>query len=115
MEKDLAFWQEHMAAIERAGISISAYAKRHDIHHASLCIAAYGFLMRERLSGAKKTAINSKNLPYPKISARAGRGPMQRHMPDSIATLRFRLAHAISQGLRQCPCCGRAPDRVMRI
>lgn len=23
-------------------------------HHASLCIAAYGFLMRERLSGAKK-------------------------------------------------------------
>lgn len=25
-------------------------------HHASLCIAAYGFLMRERLSGAKKNA-----------------------------------------------------------
>lgn len=84
-------------------------------HHASLCIAAYAFLMRERLSGTKKTAINSKNLPYPKISARVGRGPMQRHVPDSIATLRFRLAHAISQGLRQCPCCGRAPGRVMNI
>lgn len=84
-------------------------------HHASLCIAAYAFLMRERLYGTKKTAIDSKNLLYPKISARVGRGPMQRHVPDSIATLRFRLAHALSQNLRQCPCCGRAPGRVMNI
>lgn len=29
-------------------------------HHASLCIAAYGFLMRERLSGAKKNAAQFK-------------------------------------------------------
>lgn len=29
-------------------------------HHASLCIAAYGFLMRERLAGAKKNAARFK-------------------------------------------------------
>ena len=29
-------------------------------HHASLCIAAYGFLMRERLSGAKKNSARFK-------------------------------------------------------
>ena len=29
-------------------------------HHASLCIAAYGFLMRERLSGRKKTTARLK-------------------------------------------------------
>lgn len=34
-------------------------------HHASLCIAAYGFLMRERLSGAKK---NGGRLKEPALS-----------------------------------------------
>jgi SRSO17 transposase len=75
-------------------------------HHASLCIAAYGFLMLERLSGSKKTLLDSKNLPYPKASARAGLGPMQRHIPWSIATMRYRLARAIARALTQCPCCG---------
>ena len=58
-------------------------------HHASLCIAAY------------------KRLPYPQPSARAGLGPMQRHIPWSIATVRFRLARAIAQRLPRCPCCGK--------
>ena len=35
-------------------------------HHASLCIAAYGFLMRERLSGVKKNAARLKAPPVPK-------------------------------------------------
>ncbi len=73
-------------------------------HHASLCIAAYGFLMRERLRGSKKTLLDSKRLPYPKVSSRAGLGPMQRHLPWSIATTRFRLGRAIAQDLSQCPC-----------
>lgn len=75
-------------------------------HHASLCIAAYGFLILERLSGRKKTPLDSKRLPYPPASARAGPGPMQRHEPTSIATCRFRLARAIARTLLQCPCCG---------
>lgn len=35
-------------------------------HHASLCIAAYGFLMLERLSGAKKNCARFKT---PAVSA----------------------------------------------
>jgi SRSO17 transposase len=31
-------------------------------HHASLCIPAYGFLMLGRLSGVKKTPLDSKRL-----------------------------------------------------
>jgi len=84
-------------------------------HHASRCIAAYGFLMRERLSGRKKTALNSRNLPYPTVSARAGPRPMQRHMPDSIASLRLRLAYAITHGLRRCRYCGRTAGRAMNV
>ena len=34
-------------------------------HHASLCIAAYGFLMRERLSCIKKNAARLKALALP--------------------------------------------------
>jgi len=34
-------------------------------HHASLCIAAYGFLMLERLSGNKKNAARFKAPPLP--------------------------------------------------
>lgn len=35
-------------------------------HHASLCIAAYGFLMLERLSGSKKNSARLKTPPLPK-------------------------------------------------
>ncbi len=84
-------------------------------HHASLCIAAYGFLTLERLRGSKKTLLDSRHLPYPKASARVGLGPMQRHQPCSIATLRFRLARVIARHLSRCPCCGKAHRRVMRI
>jgi SRSO17 transposase len=34
-------------------------------HHASLCIAAYGFLMLDRLSGSKKNAARLKTPPLP--------------------------------------------------
>jgi hypothetical protein len=35
-------------------------------HHASLCIAAYGFLMLERLSGSKKNSARLKAPALPK-------------------------------------------------
>ncbi len=35
-------------------------------HHASLCIAAYGFLTLERLSGSKKNRVRFKTAPLPK-------------------------------------------------
>ena len=53
-------------------------------------------------------AVHSKHLPYPKASARAGRGSMQRHLPWSIASTRFRLARVIARHLSRCPRCGGA-------
>ena len=70
--------------------------------------------MVERLSGFKKNPLDSKRLPYPKPSGRVGLGPMQRHIPWSIATVRFRLARAIARTLPQCPCCGKTYVRGSR-
>jgi len=44
-------------------------------HHASLCIAAYGFLMRERLSGAKKNGARFKEPALPENYRPRGAGP----------------------------------------
>ena len=76
-------------------------------HHATLCIAAYGFLLPERLKhdGSKKILLDQKYLPYPKITSHAAAQRAQRHVPDSIATLRFVLACNIIGKLDRCPCC----------
>lgn len=58
-------------------------------HHATLCIAAYGFLMLERLRGKKTLPLDYRHLPYPKSSGHAAAGPAQRHVPWSIASLHF--------------------------
>jgi len=44
-------------------------------HHASLCIAAYGFLMLERLSGSKKNAARLKAPALPEDFRPRGAGP----------------------------------------
>jgi SRSO17 transposase len=44
-------------------------------HHASLCIAAYGFLMLERLPGSKKNAARFKAPALPKGFRPRGAGP----------------------------------------
>ena len=59
-------------------------------HHATLCIAAYGFLIAERLGQhflKKKRRSTRSPLPYPNITSLAAAGRVQRHVPDSIATL----------------------------
>jgi hypothetical protein len=53
----------------------------------------------------KKTPLDQKYLPYPKITPRAAAQRTQRHVPDSIATLRYILARAIVKQLVRCPCC----------
>jgi SRSO17 transposase len=62
-------------------------------HHATLCIAAYGFLVMERQRATKMPELDMKNLPTPDPSTR---GRKQRHVPWSIATLRRRLASLIA-------------------
>ena len=58
---------------------------------------------RTALGRTKKTPLDYKRLPYPKASARAGLGPLQRHVPWSIATIRHRLACAIARTTSAMP------------
>jgi SRSO17 transposase len=78
-------------------------------HHATLCIAAYAFLVAERAAfppHKRVAALLSKCLPFPKIT---GRGALpirtQRHIPDSIATIRYEIAAYLAAHLERCPCC----------
>ena len=79
-------------------------------HHATLSIAAYGFLVAERALFFPRSGSGRCDYPCPKrreSSARAGR-PLrpERHNPTSIATLRTQLAHHILHQLDRCPFCG---------
>jgi SRSO17 transposase len=62
-------------------------------HHITLCIAAYGFLIAERLS-------------FPQVTDPAD-PPLrpERHVQNSITTLRRRLIVALVEQLPRCPCC----------
>jgi hypothetical protein len=78
-------------------------------HHATLCIAAYGFLISEREtippSAPRSTAI-SRRLSFPKvIDPEAPPLRPERHIPNSIATIRRRLVLAFVKNLPRCPCC----------
>jgi Transposase DDE domain len=78
-------------------------------HHATLCIATYGFLISEKEtippSGSRfARRIQTSSLP----EGPRPRGPPlrpQRHIPNSIATLRWRLVSALTRKLPRCPCC----------
>jgi len=52
---------------------------------------------------------SSRSLPFPKVGA-DGAPPArpERHVPNSITTLRLRLALALAAFMPRCPCCQRA-------
>ncbi|MGH6814468.1 MAG: hypothetical protein ACREC6_02070, partial [Hyphomicrobiaceae bacterium] len=81
-------------------------------HHATLAIAAYGFLVSERETFPPQDLApqySSRNLPYPKIiDPEAPPIRLERHVPNSIATLRRRLEIALAKTLGLCPCCKQA-------
>ncbi|WP_456341252.1 hypothetical protein [Verminephrobacter aporrectodeae] len=86
-------------------------------HHASLAIAAYGFLVAQQLrqpegGGKKKTLHEAKNLPYPRITSLAAAPRTQRHVRSSITTLRLRIAAVLLRTLPRCPCCLRVNARI---
>ena len=87
-------------------------------HHAALSIAAYGFLMAERLVadksvGGKKTSSNAMCLPFPRITSRAAVLRAQRHVATSIRSLRQRLSYQLIARLGRCPCCGRPSAKLL--
>ena len=88
-------------------------------HHATLCIVAYGFLICERQAIPPQELLPpraSKSPPFPMVT-----NPevlpirTQRHRPDSIATLRERIAIALARTLLRCPCCARWNDRAAAV
>jgi SRSO17 transposase len=78
-------------------------------HHASLCIAAYGFLVSARETIPPVDLIaprGSRNLPFPTVTApEAPPLRSERHVSNSIATMRRRLITALVTGLPRCSCC----------
>jgi SRSO17 transposase len=87
-------------------------------HHGTLSIAAYGFLIfeRERIPLQDDApALESKNLPFQVVIDPAA-PPIrpQRHVPNSIATIRRLLAVAIAMTLHRCECCIRRFPRNQR-
>ena len=86
-------------------------------HHATLSIAAYGFLMAERLkagnsASSKKTSFSGKYLPFPKITSLGAAQSAQRHVADSITTLRLGLCVALTRNLGHCPHCNWSSPRL---
>ncbi len=85
-------------------------------HHASLSIAAYGFLMawqlQHRQGEDKKTLHEARNLPCPRITSLAAAQRTQHHVPSSITSLRLRIAAALLRTLPRCPCCLRLKARI---
>ena len=78
-------------------------------HHATLCIAAYGFLISEREtippSGPRSAALFPQPA-FPTVTdPEAPPLRPERHIPNSIATMRRRLIAALVRTLPRCPCC----------
>jgi SRSO17 transposase len=79
-------------------------------HHATLCIAAYGFLVAARTRFSPQPT--SEMLGYQPRSRRrtsareARRVRPERHNPCSIATIRIMIARYLLRQLPHCPFCG---------
>ena len=88
-------------------------------HHATLCIAAYGFLIAERGAIPPLDHISprrSRDLPFPTVTdPEAPPIRPERHIPNSIATIRRRLIVALAKTLPRCPCCNTPIRRTARI
>ena len=63
----------------------------------------------------RPTPGEARNLPFPMvIDPEDLPRRSQRHMPNSIATLRIRLARTLVHALPRCPCCGLMPQQVVK-
>ena len=88
-------------------------------HHATLCIAAYGFLIAERGAIPPQDHVSprrSRDLPFPTVTdPEAPPIRPERHIPNSIATIRRRLIVALARTLPRCPCCNTPIRKTARI
>src|ERR1700676_2930238 len=82
-------------------------------HHATLCIAAYGFLVSERETIPPSGPSDAPKLSQSAIPDRyrpSGAADPARAAYTELATLRRRLTVALARSLDRCPCCN-APRR----
>jgi SRSO17 transposase len=88
-------------------------------HHATLCIAAYGLLIAERGAIPPQDQLpprSSRDLPFPRVTdPEAPPIRPERHIPNSIATLRRRLIATLAKSLPRCPCCNAPIRKAARI
>jgi hypothetical protein len=72
-------------------------------HHAALCIAAYGLLIRERAAIPPR---RRERLAYPRVpDPEAPPIRAERHIENSIATIRRQITVVLARTLMRCPCC----------
>ena len=76
-------------------------------HHATLCIAAYGFLVAERLlyKDTKKNTLFGPQPALPENHMPRAVRRAQRHVPNSISTLRWVIAQMLANRLQRSSCC----------
>ena len=88
-------------------------------HHATLCIAAYGFLVAERNRFSPSARVGHVGLsapePPPDFRPRARRVRPERHNPHSIATLRIIIARHLLAQLPHCPFCGSRSGLILGV
>jgi len=79
-------------------------------HHATLCIAAYGFLVANGVVFPPQPASAILDYQHPPRRQTSGHGVRrvrpERHNPRSITTLRMTLAHHLIGTIAHCPFCG---------
>ena len=76
-------------------------------HHATLCIAAYAFLVAERARiPPQNRRVSSRRLQFPPVRP-GDRPPIrpERHVANSISTMRRTLIVDLVRKLERCPCC----------
>ena len=77
-------------------------------HHATLAIAADGFLVSEREPTPLKRSGSQLFPQFAYVQATSREDPPlrpERHVPNSIATMRRKLMVALAATLSRCPCC----------
>ncbi len=76
-------------------------------HHARLCVAAYGFLVAERVRIPPRDGPprSSRRLLFPPVTnPEAPPIRPERHVPNSLATVRRPLTVGLVRSLERCPC-----------
>ena len=87
-------------------------------HHATLCTAAYGFLITERSALPPQDHLflrRSRDLPFSTVTdLEAPLIRPERHIPNSLATVRGALSSLSPGPSPRCPCCNAPIRRTLR-